>query len=446
MISNGITFKDNELSNLLSGNIVLNEVYIGKTKELLAAEQQLDKFRNKYMGKYVLNTKVNSDPDLLEFDRMMEKIFGFGCFTLHIHNETTCNAFTMPIDYRYDYANPGNNIIVDAKGFKFKTECDYACILGIYSGLIFNPNFSTPEIMSVLLHEVGHNFNSAINKPNGALVNFYITTCFLINLLNIVDPLAFADIIKNNNTYRKFVDKLGKQMRENNSMPVAVYDVFVQVMAIVKQCGGIITDAMRIISMGGFSIYFAIVNGLKQLNFNPINLIFKIFGLKIGYTSEQTADNFVTMYGYGGELSSAQTKLGGKESKSASTVMGKFDNIPIISAILHINEAPAFLLLGLFDEHPNDVSRIKDQIDMLKRELEKEDIDPKMRKYIESDIRACEEAFYILVDCSEGLNDPYIAKKIYNKMANNGNNFKGKLLGNKHKFEEYDKVFKNASK
>ena len=93
-MNNGIIFKENELSNLLSGNIILNEAYFGKTKELLAAEQQLDKFRNKYMGKYVLNTRINSDADLLEFDRIMEQIFGFGCFTIHIHNEASCNAFT----------------------------------------------------------------------------------------------------------------------------------------------------------------------------------------------------------------------------------------------------------------------------------------------------------------------------------------------------------------
>ena len=38
----------------------LTEVYIGKTKELLLAETQLDIFRKKYMSKYVFNTIVNS--------------------------------------------------------------------------------------------------------------------------------------------------------------------------------------------------------------------------------------------------------------------------------------------------------------------------------------------------------------------------------------------------
>ena len=73
----------------------VNEVYFGKTPELIAIENQLDIFRNKYMNRYVFNMSVNSDSDLLKFDRMMEDFFGFGCFTLHIHNQAACTAFTF---------------------------------------------------------------------------------------------------------------------------------------------------------------------------------------------------------------------------------------------------------------------------------------------------------------------------------------------------------------
>ena len=62
---------------------VLNEVYIGKTPELLAIEHQLDIIRQRYMGKYH-NPKINSDPDLIKFNRMIEDYFGFGCFALQI--------------------------------------------------------------------------------------------------------------------------------------------------------------------------------------------------------------------------------------------------------------------------------------------------------------------------------------------------------------------------
>lgn len=444
-MSSGIIFENNEVSDLLTGKIPLNEVYFGKTKELLAAEQQLDKFRNKYIGRYVINMRVNSDPDLLEFDRMIEKIFGFGCFTMHIHNEATCNAFTLPIDYRYDYANPSTNTIADERGFKFKTQYDYACIVGIYSGLIFNPNFTTPEIMAFVLHEIGHNFNSSINRPNGILLNVYTTIVYLIGIVWVLTPQTLIRTITNTNDYRKFVDKAGKSMREYNSMPVVVYDVFIQAMAIVKQCRGVIFDAIRVLTLGTFTTALAVLSGVTQILKNPLSIVYKTIGLKLGYATEESADNFVSMYGYSSELASGLAKMGGKEGSSSSTVMGVFDNIPIISTIMHFNEAPAYLILSLMDEHPNDVSRVKDQINMLKRELDKEDIDPKMAKYIKSDIEACEAALNVLVDCSAGINDPYLCKKVYNKMASHGNDVKRKLVGNKHKFEEYDKAFKRAS-
>lgn len=444
-MNNGVIFNTNELSNLLSGNIPLNEAYFGKTKELLAAEQQLDKFRNKYIGRYILNMRINSDPDLLEFDRMIEKIFGFGCFTLHIHNEASCNAFTQPIDYRYDYANPSDNIITDEKGYKFKSKYDYACILGIYSGLIFNDNFTTPEIMAILLHEIGHNFNSAINKPNGVFLNTFVMINYLINMLMAASPVNLINMINQTNSYRKIVDKAGKSMREYNSMPVVVYDAFIQVIAILKNCGGVVSNAIRVLTLGIATTALAFAQGVTQILKNPITLIIKTFGVKLGYLTEESADNFVTMYGYGSELSNALAKMKDKAGSASSLVMGNFDNIPIISTIMHFNEVPAFLLLSIFDAHPNNVSRVKDQIALLKRELEKEDIDPKMAKYIKSDIEACEDALNVLIDCSNGINDPYLSRKVYNKMAYQGNDIKRKIFGNKHKFEEYDKVFKRAS-
>ena len=196
-------------------------------------------------------------------------------------------------------------------------------------------------------------------------------------------------------------------------------------------------------SLGTITGILGVINGVNQFLVNPISLVFKTIGLKIGYTSEESADNFATMYGYGSELSSSLVKMGGKAGASSSVVMGNFDKIPIISTIMHFNEIPAYLLLSIMDEHPNSVSRVKDQMNMLKRELESDNIDPKMAKYIKSDIQACEAALDTLIDCSEGINDPYIGKKIYNKIVNMGADTKRSIFGNRFKFEEYDKVFKN---
>lgn len=444
-MDNGIIFENNELSNLLcENNMPLNEAYFGKTKELLAAEQQLDKFRNKYIEKYVLNMKVNSDPDLLKFDRMMEDIFGFGCFTLHIHNESIANAFTLPIDYRYD--TKPNTIIADEHGFKFKKDMEYSCILGVYSGIIFNPNFTTPEVMSIILHEIGHNFNSSINKPSGIMIGFYKTVSFISGLLS----GSILQLYSNTNSYRKLVDKTGKKWREQEIMPVVVYDFFMQIGNFIKAGVNTFNDLVRVCSMGTLTLLTAISNGLLTIYYNithPIEFMNKLFNKKTRYNSELSADNFVTMYGYGGELSSALAKIGDKEGASSSTVMKAFDSIPVVSTLMHFTEAPVIILFGALDEHPNDVSRVKDQMELLKRELSKNDIDPKMKHVIEQDIKACEEALNYLTDISGAMNDPYLYRKFYNKFMTHVN-LKDKLIGgkaSKNKFEEYDKAFKRAS-
>lgn len=424
----------------------LTEVYIGKTKELLLAETQLDIFRKKYMSKYVFNTRVNSDKDLLKFDRMMEDIFGFGCFTLHIHNQPSVNAFTMPIDFRCDYRNPTDNIIADKNGFKFKKEYSYAAILGIYSGLIFNPAFTTPEVMALLLHEIGHNFNSALNKSNGTFTNIIVTIETFISIMS-GSPLALINTIKNSNQMRMALDTAGKNMREKNAIPVIVYDAFKQLQSVLNTTALTINDILRVGSLGTLTIINALYNCVRSALMyiiNPANIITKIIGLNIKYKSELTADNFPTIYGYGPELASALNKFEGAEGDSSSIIMRSFNKIPVLSTIMHCNEIPVFFLAQMFDEHPHSTARIKDQLDLLNLELSKQDMDPKMVDRIKKDIKECNKSLNRLTDITTGIKDPYIGKKLYNYILSKCT-IKSKLLDDKQKFAKYDELYKDLT-
>ena len=424
----------------------LTEVYIGKTKELLLAETQLDIFRKKYMSKYVFNTRVNSDKDLLKFDRMMEDIFGFGCFTLHIHNQPSVNAFTMPIDFRCDYRNPTDNIIADKNGFKFKKEYSYAAILGIYSGLIFNPAFTTPEVMALLLHEIGHNFNSALNKSNGTFTNIIVTIETFISIMS-GSPLALINTIKNSNQMRMALDTAGKNIREKNAIPVIVYDAFKQLQSVLNTTALTINDILRVGSLGTLTIITALYNCVRSALMyiiNPANIITKIIGLNIKYKSELTADNFPTIYGYGPELASALNKFEGAEGDSSSIIMRSFNKIPVLSTIMHCNEIPVFFLAQMFDEHPHSTARIKDQLDLLNLELSKQDMDPKMVDRIKKDIKECNKSLNRLTDITTGIKDPYMGKKLYNYLLSKCT-IKSKLLDDKQKFAKYDELYKDLT-
>ena len=82
----------------------INEVYFGKTPELQKIENQLGKFRSKYMENYIKTPLINKDPDLLKYNRMMEEYFGFGIFSLSIIEIPKVNAYTISVSGTFDTA------------------------------------------------------------------------------------------------------------------------------------------------------------------------------------------------------------------------------------------------------------------------------------------------------------------------------------------------------
>ena len=93
-----------------------------------------------------------------------------------------------------------------------------------------------------------------------------------------------------------------------------------------------------------------------------------------------------------------------------------FNNIPIISNIYALNCSAADIILSIFDERPTELSRCQDQIMMLKRELSKSDIDPKMKKAIISDIEACEKQIKILTNVNLSMKNKDILRNAWYKI------------------------------
>ena len=246
---------------------------------------------------------------------------------------------------------------------------------------------------------------------------------------------------------RMALDTAGKNMREQNAIPVIVYDVFKQLQSVLNTTALTINDILRVGSLGSLTIITALYDCVRSASMyiiNPANIISKIIGLNIMYKSELTADNFPTIYGYGPELASALNKFEGAEGDSSSIIMRSFNKIPVLSTIMHCNEIPVFFLAQMFDEHPHSTARIKDQLDLLNLELSKQDMDPKMVDRIKKDIKECNKSLNRLTDITTGIKDPYIGKKLYNYLLSKCT-IKSKLLGDKQKFAKYDELYKDLT-
>ena len=80
---------------------------------------------------------------------------------------------------------------------------------------------------------------------------------------------------------------------------------------------------------------------------------------------------------------------------------------------------------------------------MLKRELSKSDLDPKMKKVIQSDIEACQKQIQILTDINKSLDNKDILRNIWHNILyrNFGCKTIKDLADDKKKFDRYDKVY-----
>lgn len=171
---------------------------------------------------------------------------------------------------------------------------------------------------------------------------------------------------------------------------------------------------------------------------NPLSWI----TMPVEYRVERAAENFPTMYGYGAEMSMYFHKL--KANDNIKAVRDFVQRNPSVGIWFDVISTPSRVLNGVFDNTPNGISRVKDQMALLKYELKKEDLDPLMRQQIYHDLARLETALSKLIDTSQGEKDPNICKKLYNKALSDivdGVGLKDAVFDDKKRFAKYDKNY-----
>ena len=514
---------------------LLSEVYFGKTPSIIAIENQLKKFRIKYMG--TKNKPSNKDPELLALNRLVEDQFGFGCFSLMVTYNPLPAASTVPIDYSFNAAKKRSSYMVDTKTYKFKKELDYTCIITMTTGLIFNSYFTDEEVMACLLHELGMNFYICFEQFNGILSNLYNATIIANSVSRVIkdfnsakalfkdDPAGKAIFNKQYaKSYKKVLDILpddakndpefmakfnadfGKGLEEDLDQeilyklrrkaarvlvpaPDAIDAVYTALKAsepytgLMKKLKKDVNEneATKELTYGfmdkfGLAMGYAFdkfpyisktIDRLKSLGkFTPVGVL-KAIGIKdillpykkaistaknplswitlgVNYKVERAADNFPTMYGYGAAEVSFYDKM--KSKNRIEYVNNILDNAPMLGILYDIILTPSKVLVSVFDSSPSGISKCHNQIKMLKAELQKQDLDLKMRKVIEDDIKLCETNLRKLVDITNGVSDPELCRHLYNKTMSdffNGIGFKDLVLDSGDRFSKYDENIKN---
>lgn len=385
------------------GLLSINEVYFGKTKELFEIEKLIGVIRDKYgmksaagqnaVQKYIYKgdrAKTNSSPEMLKINRLFEKAFGFESFFLLVIHLGTQNAMTMPVSGCLDAPEDTHKIESSVKGFK-KSGRDKTFVC-IFDGIFFNEKLTPAEVLGVILHEIGHNFQTAISPVCRGFS--YIDR--IIRLIMI--PISVAGEIASDSSVSQkvgYIAQLGLALPLlSDTIRGKLVKKYVETLKDQPEISEAIASQNLIIGAvaGPMAVVKHAIYIVKKLAIGliPPAIFFKVIAKSIANIAlngldergEIIADKFATAYGYGAECQSALIKCRDMGYGMPTEVIMR--KIPILNMYYDLIDIPYQMLSNIIDCHPNQIYRSKDSLDYLEKELAKEDLDPKMKAEIKT--------------------------------------------------------------
>ena len=357
----------------------INEAYVGKTRELLEIEKQLGRFRSKWMGQMIAKDECNEDIELIKLNRMFEKFTGFNPFCLNIITSKQINAMTFPIGMRFDVpVDLSKDIKVSSAGMKMDPKKEYCLLTYIYSGLIFNEEYTDGEILAILLHEIGHNFAGGVIPSIGFLDLVHKFQGFVITCLSLgVGGLIYT------NAGVKFKERIGNWLMKNGMINLIVRTAR-NFNSIFEYIGIEIQGFYAMFNLGMDRIMAYIQHLMYSCMYNPALLLSNI----LGYGNENFADQYAAMHGYGPELSSALHKM---SYNGPSEVRNAIQKVPILGALMAMSETVCYMIISPIEPHPLVPRRMKTCIELCQEELKSGRMDPKVKKRLLEDLKKLEK-------------------------------------------------------
>ena len=360
----------------------IKEQYFGKIKPLVECES--------YFAKAV-ELKDGKSGDILavlnKAESILSKLFGAEII-FAIDNSNSLDAYT--------FVHKDDDTEVEfSSGYKFKTPNNYTIFICLTRPMFYT--MSPAELMAITLHEIGHHFGSKaklIGNISSKPVENYVA--------GMIEIQKAAKIVTNNGT---------KPVKES------VIHEFFQLAAITVSSFIVIRTIINIVSFLATvdrTDIITIFERLKNEKFTRDILkredsLFKEFINVMGYNSEEEmADSFATIYGYGENLISAITKIDDDSSIKRETIS---ITIGLLTSWLFSFSLPLTLvLLWLCPTTAIDSSkRAFAQLNTLRKELDKLDMNSKKRKLILKDIDAIEKCY-----------GDYINENKINKLSSEG--------------------------
>lgn len=348
---------------------------------LLKIEKKIGEIREKYRSS---PTKVNTSKEARELEELFCKAFGFECCQFTVDMSSLHNACTLPISIA-DFGKTDRLVQSSASGLKFKKEAKAYVFITVTKGLFFSSEYTDGEVMAIIMHEVGHNFQHVLSPSSRTIRNVNNVLLWVFNPISMTMYGPLRD---------KYSHIIGKIREDSPGMVNAWYTM----KSIVGTITGVGYTILRI--MSNFSMLMNPLASFAQL---PEALLRNMIGslvsfLPLKYKDESISDAFSSAYGYGPELSTAFEKM---KRNSNGMVADQIYRDSIVGAYFDLCLIPNKIIADIVDPHPNTVARIYSQYELLEKELMNGSLNPRMKAQIKDDMKSIKQTLEAYVDLED---------------------------------------------
>lgn len=377
-----------ELEKSLENYGVVNEAYIGKTPNIQKAEQAMgeickfikDREAGRAKGK-VMKQKAYKDLvkylsdefEIKNFNLVFTDGYASGnYFGTNMALDGPVNVYgATSIPLITDMKNLIKNIAFKSGKSEKISGVKNVCIF-LQSTLVTTYDLNAEEMMAVLLHEIGHSFNMHI------ILTMMMTVSF------IHAPFTFVSMSISQLLHARIFASTAKFM--NRIMPEFLSRIFRKFNALIIPYMQSITPPLYILTF---------IRNLKKTIFNPQlppevrrRMLYDIFTAGITeYAAERHSDSFASAYGYGYGLSSGLRKITYMSEKTEKMIEKGSD-----TTVFDMMDALGSTLIAFIDPHPATITRVKNQINKLNRDLNSVK-DPELKKEIKAQIDQIQELY-----------------------------------------------------
>jgi hypothetical protein len=291
---------------------------------------------------------------------------------------------------------------ISKEGFKIKPSVKMNFVMS-FTGSFVNDH-TAPEIVSAILHEVGHNF-FIVNTKNSLVLRIVVVVSTLHNLMFKIIAAVLSPFLS---IVFRFVSTIFGYLRNLLERVIGEtnFTVLNKILNSVYTLSTYIEKFLTTIWRFSFVSNFTIWAKAASFEYFKSFLKSNFFEKALSYNEEQFADDFAVAHGAGTGIASMFSKggstsgiyLGSKVfNKDGSTIASDADS-NLLNYALFIGNLPANLIYMVGDiaeVHPTAITRIRSSISLLER-MELSTTDSNKKKILKDQITAAKKSLTIL--------------------------------------------------